>query len=270
MNQLVKKLTSSVLRKGEFLKILFVIYISLLLHEGMDNKIFLHSGISVAIAALFFAMQKDLGSSFIFLAVYIIMLFLVDDKIYPTIVSTLSITAMAAVSYFTFSHIRSRVEAWLNPWRFISDKSYQVTQSLFAIASGGFIGTGLLLGNPNYIPAVHTDFIFSAFIEETGIINGISILFLLGLLIMAGFRIGLECENIMNKLISIGLTSMTAIQTLVIVCGVLNIIPITGVTLPFVSYGGSSLLSQVINISILYFIDSQNKNSRAESRGKNA
>lgn len=240
---------------SEFLKILFVIYISMLLSNDIDKKNFLYLSASVVIVTLFFAMQRDLGSAFIFLAVYLVMLFIVDKKIYPTLISSAVAVAMGIISFYTFSHIKSRIEAWLNPWRFISDKSYQVTQSLFAIASGGLIGTGLFLGSPSYIPAVHTDFIFSALIEETGVISGIIVLLLLGLLILIGFRTSFSCNNITNKLICVGLSSMTAIQTLVIVCGVLNIIPITGVTLPFVSYGGSSLLSQIINISILYFIN---------------
>ena len=171
---------------------------------------------------------------------------------------------MAIISYYSFNHVKSRVEAWLYPWKFISDKSYQVTQSLFAVASGGLIGTGLFLGNPDFIPAVHTDFIFSAISEEIGIISAVIILLLLGLLTLIGIRISLKCNNNINKLICVGLTSMTAVQTLIIICGVLNIIPITGVTLPFVSYGGSSLLSQVINISILYYIDSKEMGEKNE------
>lgn len=242
---------------SEFLKILFVIYISMLLSNGLDKKIFLYLSLSIIIITLFFAMQRDLGSALIFFAVYLIMLFTVDKRIYFTLISSATAFIMAVMSFYTFYHVRSRVEAWLYPWKFISDKSYQVTQSLFAVASGGLLGTGLFLGSPNFIPAVHTDFIFSAISEETGIISAIIILLLLGLLTLIGIRISLFCNDNINKLICVGLTSITAIQTLIIICGVLNIIPITGVTLPFISYGGSSLLSQIINISILYYINSK-------------
>jgi len=146
--------------------------------------------------------------------------------------------------------------AWINPWKYISGKSYQITQSLFAVATGGFIGTGLYLGDPKFIPAVHTDFIFSALCEETGILNGISLLAMYALLSIIGMDISSKCSNPIYSSAALGLTSLTAIQTLVIVCGVLNIIPITGVTLPFVSYGGSSLLSQFMNVGILYYISS--------------
>lgn len=239
---------------SEFLKILFVIYISILLNNGLSKNIFVYSSASIIIVTLFFAMQKDLGSALIFFIVYLIMLFTVDKKCYFTLISSAAGLIMAIVSYYTFYHVKYRVEAWLYPWKFVSDKSYQVTQSLFAIASGGIWGSGLYRGSPNYIPAVHTDFIFSAICEETGVISGIIVLLLIGLLTIIGIKISLSINNNVNKLICIGLASMTAVQTLIIVCGVLNIIPITGVTLPFISYGGSSLLSQIMNISILYFI----------------
>lgn len=136
-------------------------------------------------------MQRDLGSALIFFAVYLIMLFTVDKRIYFTLISSATAFIMATMSFYTFYHVRSRVEAWLYPWKFISDKSYQVTQSLFAVASGGLLGTGLFLGSPNFIPAVHTDFIFSAISEETGIISAVIILLLLGLLTLIGIRISL-------------------------------------------------------------------------------
>lgn len=239
---------------SEFLKILFVTYISILLGNGLNKKIFLYSSTSIIIVILFLAMQKDLGSALIFFIVYLIMLFTVDKKYYFTLISSAAGLIMAIVSYYTFYHVKYRIEAWLYPWKFVSDKSYQVTQSLFAIASGGILGSGLYLGSPNYIPAVHTDFIFSAICEETGVISGIIVLLLIGLLTIIGIKISLSINNNVNKLMCVGLASMTAVQTLIIVCGVLNIIPITGVTLPFISYGGSSLLSQIMNISILYFI----------------
>lgn len=249
---------------SEFLKILFVIYMSMLLSNDLNRNNFIYLSLSIVVITFFFAMQRDLGSALIFFAVYLIMLFIVDKKIYYTLASSAAAIIMAIISYYSFNHVKSRVEAWLYPWKFISDKSYQVTQSLFAVASGGLIGTGLFLGNPDFIPAVHTDFIFSAISEEIGIISAVIILLLLGLLTLIGIRISLKCNNNINKLICVGLTSMTAVQTLIIICGVLNIIPITGVTLPFVSYGGSSLLSQVINISILYYIDSNEMGEKNE------
>ena len=240
---------------SEFLKILFIVYISTILSKELTKNNMIYSSTSIFIAVAFFALQRDLGSALIFFAVYLILMFVIDDKVYPTLISAASALVMAGISYFVFSHIKSRVEAWLNPWKYVSDKAYQVTQSLFAIASGGLLGTGLNLGYPKYIPAVHTDFIFSAICEEVGIISGIIIILLLCMVTIIGLNYSKNCEKLVNKLICLGLSSMTGIQTLIIIAGVLNIIPITGVTLPFVSYGGSSLISQTINIGLLLFIN---------------
>lgn len=240
---------------SEFLKILFIVYISTILSKELTKNNMIYSSTSIFIAVAFFALQRDLGSALIFFAVYLILMFVIDDKVYPTLISAASALVMAGISYFVFSHIKSRVEAWLNPWKYVSDKAYQVTQSLFAIASGGLLGTGLNLGYPKYIPAVHTDFIFSAICEEVGIISGIIIILLLCMVTIIGLNYSENCEKLVNKLICLGLSSMTGIQTLIIIAGVLNIIPITGVTLPFVSYGGSSLISQTINIGLLLFIN---------------
>jgi cell division protein FtsW (lipid II flippase) len=182
------------------------------------------------------------------------MLYTKDFKGYYTALSAGAAIGGAFISYFAFSYIKFRVLAWVNPWKYVSGKSYQITQSLFAVATGGFFGTGLFLGDPKFIPAVHTDFIFSAISEETGIVGAISLLSVFALISFIGMDISARCDDPLYSSAALGLTSLTVIQTLIIVCGVLNIIPITGVTLPFVSYGGSSLLSQFINIGILYFI----------------
>lgn len=249
---------------SEFLKIIFIIYISTLFRKGINNNVLWRSSASIVIAAAFFALQRDLGSALIFFIVYLILLFVMDEQIYPTIISTTAAVVMAIISFHAFAHIKSRVEAWLNPWKYVSGKAYQVTQSLFAIASGGLLGTGLNLGSPKFIPAVHTDFIFSAICEETGIISGIIILLLLCMVTLIGLNFSTNCKDTNNKLICLGLSSMTGFQTLIIISGVLNIIPITGITLPFISYGGSSLLSQIMNIGILYFINTSEIGERNE------
>lgn len=240
---------------SEIIKILFAFLMACLLYYDIDLKRFLINSAILLAIVLFFAWQRDLGSAFIFFSVYIIMLFFKDSKYYYTGITIFSAIISGISSYFLFGHIKSRVLAWLSPWQYTSTKAYQITQSLFAIASGGLIGTGINIGNPKYIPAVHTDFIFSAICEEMGIIVAICMLVIYALIVLIGMNICIKCQNKLNQLVSLGLTSMTAIQTLLIVCGVLNLIPITGVTLPFVSYGGSSLLSQFINIGILYYIN---------------
>ena len=248
------KIFGQVFQPSEIIKILYVYYLACLLHENIDFIKYFKTTFSVLVIVAFFTLQKDLGSAFLFLAVYIVMLIIHDKKLIYTSITAIGSIGGAVASYFMFSHIQSRVLAWYQPWKYVSGKSYQITQSLFAVASGGLLGTGIFLGNPKYIPAIHTDFIFSAICEETGILSAIGILLLYCILTIWGLDLALRCRNKIYSLFALGLTSITAIQTLVIVCGVLNIIPVTGVTLPFISYGGSSLLSQFVNVAILYNI----------------
>lgn len=240
---------------SEFIKLIFVFFLACLLSQELSSRRFVGIAASILAVICFFVLQRDIGSAFLFFAVYLVMLFTKDIKCYYTAISAGAAIGGAFISYFAFSYIRSRVLAWINPWKYISGKSYQITQSLFAVATGGLIGTGLFLGDPKFIPAVHTDFIFSALCEETGILNGISLLAMYALISIIGMDISSKCSNPIYSSAALGLTSLTAIQTLVIIFGVLNIIPITGITLPFVSYGGSSLLSQFINVGILCCIN---------------
>lgn len=251
------KLNYFYVQPSEFIKLLFVFFLSCLLNETLNLKRFLGITASVLTVVGFFALQRDLGSAFIFFSVYLAILLVNDKKYLYTAVSACAAALGGLVSYFTFSYIKYRVLAWVNPWKYVAGKSYQITQSLFAVASGGLIGTGLYLGNPKYIPAVHTDFIFSAIGEETGIIGAIILLSVYMLLTLISMDTALKSDNRLYSNAALGLSSLTAIQTLIIVCGVLNIIPITGVTLPFISYGGSSLLSQFMNMGLIYYLDSK-------------
>ena len=253
------KLSFVNVQPSEFIKLLFVFFIACVLENQLDLKMFIKISAAVLTVIAFFVLQRDLGSAFIFFAVYIAVLFVNDRKYYYTAISACVAALGGIVSYFTFSYVQYRVLAWVNPWKYIAGKSYQITQSLFAVASGGLIGTGLYLGNPKYIPAVHTDFIFSAIAEETGILGAIILLSLYILLTYISMDIALKTESKLYSNAVLGLASLTAIQTLIIVCGVLNIIPITGVTLPFISYGGSSLLSQFINIGLICSLNTKNE-----------
>ncbi|HYE83559.1 MAG TPA: FtsW/RodA/SpoVE family cell cycle protein [Clostridia bacterium] len=240
---------------SEFIKLIFVFFMACLLDKELNTWRFIRIAASMLVIIVFFVLQRDMGSAFIFFTVFLVMLFTKDIKGYYTAVSAGAAVGGAFISYFAFSYIKFRVLAWVNPWKYVADKSYQITQSLFAIATGGLIGTGLFLGDPKFIPAVHTDFIFSAICEETGIIGGMLLLSVYALISAVGMEISSKCTKPIYSTAALGLTSLTVIQTLIIVCGVLNIIPITGVTLPFISYGGSSLLSQFINLGMLYYID---------------
>lgn len=242
---------------SEFIKLIFVFFMACLLNQELNPRKFVKTAASMLVVVAFFVLQRDMGSAFLFFTVFLVMLFTKDINGYYTAASAGVALGGAFISYFAFSYIKYRVLAWVNPWKYVAGKSYQITQSLFAVATGGLIGTGFFLGNPKFIPAVHTDFIFSAICEETGILGGILLLIIYALLSIVGMEISANCSNSIYSTAALGLTSLTAIQTLIIVCGVLNIIPITGVTLPFISYGGSSLLSQFLNIGILCYISSR-------------
>jgi cell division protein FtsW (lipid II flippase) len=160
----------------------------------------------------------------------------------------------AFVGYLVFSHVQLRVDYWmhaLDPDK-VFDLGYgQIAQGQFALASGGLVGTGLGQGSPNLIPYAPTDFIFAAFGEELGMIGTASLLLLYLVLIARGLRISLERSDAFGKLLAAGLTSVVALQTFVIVGGVTRLIPLTGITLPFVSYGGSSLVANFVILALL-------------------
>jgi cell division protein FtsW (lipid II flippase) len=157
-------------------------------------------------------------------------------------------------SYVLFYHIRVRVEAWINPWTDITDKGYQISQSLFAIATGGFFGTGIGMGRPDMVPAVTTDFIFSAICEELGIFGGVAVVLLFMLFTYRGIKIILGVKNRFNKILGFGIVVMFGLQTFIIIGGVIKLIPLAGITLPFVSYGGSSLTTSFIALGIMQAI----------------
>ena len=143
------------------------------------------------------------------------------------------------------------METWLNPWQLIDNKGYQITQSLFAIANGGFFGTGVGLGHPDFIPEVHTDFIFSAICEEMGIFTGIAVMMLFLILVYRGFKIAFSQEDKFFKIVAFGISSLFGFQAFIIFGGVIKMIPLTGITLPFISYGGSSMIASFIGLGIL-------------------
>ena len=152
------------------------------------------------------------------------------------------------------SHIQTRVETWLHPFADASSKGYQITQSLFAIGEGGFGGRGIGAGSVYFIPEVHSDFIFSAICEEMGILGGLAIVMLYFVLAYRGFKIALSCTNKFNKAAAFGLSFILGLQTFIIIGGVIKLIPLTGITLPFVSYGGSSMLTTFAVCGILQAI----------------
>ncbi len=202
--------------------------------------------------------QKDLGSSLLFFAIFVAMLWMATGRPIYLIAGVGMFLVGAFIATRLFSHVAARIAVWHDPFAYIDDRGYQVVQSLFAFATGGAWGTGLGLGRPDLIRfSVHTDFIFSALGEELGLVGGAAVLTAYALLGARGFGLATRCRDDFSRLLAAGLTFTIGFQTILIVGGVTNLIPLTGVTMPFMSYGGSSLLSNFIAIALLIRISDE-------------
>lgn len=205
----------------------------------------------------FLVLQREWGTAVLFVLIYFTMMVLYDTPA-KMILLNIGLAVCGGVGgYFLTDHIRTRVTTWLDPWADATGKGYQITQSLIAIASGGFFGTGLGNGNPYLIPEVHSDFVFSAICEEMGLFMGIAIIMLYFIFSYRGFKIALKAKSEFNKALSLGLVISFAFQTFIIVGGVIKFIPLTGITLPFVSYGGSSMVSCFVTLGLLTAISKE-------------
>ncbi len=236
---------------SEMIKILFVFFLaSYYSNEKQFKNPYVFFGI-VYVYLGFLFIQRDLGMAMLFFSVFMMISYIYEKNRIWIVYNLVFAVFMVLISYFFINHVQVRVVTWLDPWQYIDNKGYQITQSLFAIASGGFFGTGIGLGHPEFIPEVHTDFIFSAVCEEIGIFGGISIIMLFMILVYRGFKIALYQQNLFFRIVSLGITMMLGFQAFIILGGTIKMIPLTGVTLPFVSYGGSSLVSSFAALGIL-------------------
>ena len=244
---------------SEFGKLFFVAYLASELKDYKNFKDLIIPAVIVMICLGFMVLQKDLGSALIFFAISITMLYIATSK-FRYVAACIGLFAVGAtISYRLFDHVRVRVEIWSNPWQYANGKAYQVVQSMFSIASGGLTGSGLGLGHPEYVPVNTTDFIFAALCEELGILIGFAIIILYFLLFYRCMRAAVYGEDEFSKLLVVGYSAMIAAQVLVIVGGVMNAIPLTGITLPLVSYGGSSMLITFFSLGIIQKISEEGR-----------
>ncbi|MEE1043027.1 MAG: FtsW/RodA/SpoVE family cell cycle protein [Clostridia bacterium] len=205
----------------------------------------------------FLILQREWGIMLLFFITYIVMEFVFEGDFKILLGNILLACLGCYMGYLVLNHIQIRFHTWLNPWENVTGSGYQISQSLFAIASGGFFGTGLGQGRPGYIPEVHSDFIFSAICEELGLFGGFAIIILFFIFTYRGIKIALKLPDGFDKCVATGITVMFGIQTFIIIGGVIKMIPLTGITLPFISYGGSSLLSSFISLGILQAISAK-------------
>lgn len=214
--------------------------------------------------------EKDLGSSLLFFAVPLLMLYAATGRIAYILLGTVLFSVGSFVAFLVFGHVQVRVQAWLDPWQDPDGTGFQILQSIFNIADGGLLGTGLGAGFSQTIPEVETDFVFSAIASELGLLGATAVLLAFLAFIYRGTKIALLAEDDASKLLAFGLTAMFAIQTLVIVGGVTKAIPLTGITLPFVSYGGSSVVGNFILTGLLLLVSERAGRREIEDQGGDA
>ena len=202
-------------------------------------------------AVLMFVIARDLGSALLFFGMAVLMTYMGTGRKSYVFLAGLFIVIAAALSYALFGHVRVRFDIWLHPWADPNGMSYQVVQSLFAIGSGGIWGTGFAEGHPLLIPEVHTDFIFAAIAEEFGLIGGVLVLMVYALIFWRGSRIAMGLPRVQESLLAAGCAASLLLQAFIITAGVTKLLPLTGITLPFVSYGGSSMAASFILVGIL-------------------
>lgn len=198
--------------------------------------------------------QRDLGAALLLFSVFLAMLYVATNSGWYVVAG---LTAFGAGSYLLFnvvSIVKTRVSIWLDPWATAQGAGYQIVQAIYALASGGVLGAGLGRGYPTVVPAAHTDFIFTAIGEEMGLAGTIAVLIAYLLLIFRGFHIAVRVPGRFRgfeQLMAVGLTTILAVQTFIIVGGNLRLIPLTGITLPFISYGGSSVLMNFLIVGLI-------------------
>lgn len=258
------------LQPSEFVKLLLVLFLGSYLVEyrmprAGDGRQYVLPGIQEwgpllgmwLTALLVLVFQRDLGTALIYFGTFLAMVYVATARWTYIILGFFMFLAGAAVAFFKVSHVHTRVDIWINPWATPEGAGYQIIQSLYAITAGGIFGTGLGAGYPDYIPAVHTDFIFAAICEETGLLGGVGVLMVYMMLVFRGFKIALASRDDYSGLMAAGFTVLLGLQVFIIIAGVTKLLPMTGITLPFVSYGGSSLVANFILAGMLLNISGE-------------
>lgn len=246
---------------SEPLKLLLIAYLAAYFTDKISirfrfSELILPTLVMLGLIITLLLVQRDLGTAVIFVFLYITMLYAASGK-HIIIVGIPMLLALAgAIGYFFSDIVKLRLDTWLNPWADPNGASYQVIQSMIATATGGFLGTGIGMGNPGVVPVTHSDFIFTAITEEFGWLGAVGLIFLFILFVTQIFRLSVNTQQTYQRFLAIGLASYFSIQTIMIAGGNLGLLPLTGVTLPFISYGGSSLVTSFLCLALLMRISS--------------
>ncbi len=256
---------------SEFVKILFVFFVASALYQSASFFQVFTTAVVAAIHVIILVVSKDLGSALIFFIVYVFMVYLATGNFLYVIAGAIGGSGAAVLANYVFRHVQVRVSAWKDPWSVIDSSGYQITQSLFAISNGGWFGLGLFKGTPNVIPFVEADFVFSAVAEELGIIFSVCLILVCVSCFIMFMNISMRLNDKFYQLIAYGLGITYIFQVFLTIGGGTKFIPLTGVTLPFISYGGSSVLTSLIMFAIiegLYMIKMDEEDDKFKSKRK--
>ena len=248
---------------SEPLKLLLLVYLAAYLADNLPFlkysllKLLIPTIVLIGAAVFTLVIQRDLGTATIFLLLYFIVIYLVSAKRRIPWIGLISILLAAGLGYWVFNVIQYRVDSWLNPWADPSGRSYQIIQSLLGMAAGGIGGTGVGLGSPSVVPIAFSDFIYAAIAEETGLLGCAALILCFAFLLIRGFITALRAPNHYQRILAAGISVLIILQAILIMGGNSRLLPLTGVTLPFVSYGGSSLLTTFIAMLLLCLISDQ-------------
>ena len=239
------------IQPSEFVKIIFVFFVASSLKKSTDFKNVVMTTAIAAAHVLILVLSTDLGAALILFVVYLVMLYVATQQPLYALAGLGAGSVAAVIGYHLFAHIKVRVAAWQDPFATYSDGGYQLAQSLFAIGTGSWFGMGLCQGSPDLIPVAETDFIFSAIAGEMGLVFALCLILICVSCYVMFLNIAMEIHNRFYKLIALGLGTCYIFQVFLTIGGVTKFIPSTGVTLPLVSYGGSSMLSTMIMFGII-------------------
>ncbi len=250
------------LQPSEPLKLLLVVYLTAYLADRLPASpnffpllwpTIFATGIGISLLLV----QRDLGTASIFIMLYTAILYLATGRGRVLLAATIGLIVAGLTGYFFIDVVRTRLDVWINPWSDPAGRAYQIVQSLLAVANGGTIGRGPGLGSPSLVPVAHSDFIFSAMAEETGLAGTFGLFAIFGLIFARGLIASLRAKDRFRRLLAAGLTAYLGLQALLIIGGNLRLFPLTGETLPFVAYGGSSLLTAFVALTLLLIISNQ-------------
>ena len=266
------KLSLLGVQPSEAIKITFVFFLASFLSRDISFRAVIQVSVVAALHVGILVLSRDLGSAVIFFAAYLVMVFVATRNAGYLALGIAGGSAASVVAYHLFGHVRQRVSAWKDPMAVYQNEGYQIVQSLFAIGTGGWFGMGLCQGSPESIPVVKNDFIFSAICEELGGIFAICLILVCMSFFLMIVNIALRIINPFYKLIALGLGTEYAFQVFLTIGGASKFIPMTGVTLPLVSYGGSSVLSTIIMLAIIQglYILIEDEDEEFEKRRKEA